>query len=287
MSLIIRATGSIGAGSGLTPLWRELYGFPANDDLKALYLFEDGAVDSTPTSILDSSGNGADAVLLTGAQIKKTAEGVKTGDTLDEGWFAKTPVPTGSFSMVGVTRNRTPLPTANGIPMIWGSSGNWSAGAAAMTEGNTLNIGTRGLLSLNHFSASGGLSVPEIGVLNYDTASTGWGDVSPSIRKVVQGTGVKDQWQAFALSLDAATGTVILRGFGQTVTFTDLAAATAYLAGTNHWVIGFGKYTTALNAIIGDVGLFAIYDTARDVAALDVLIAAAKARMALRGVTAL
>lgn len=287
MSLVIRAPGSVGAGSALPPLTRLLYGFPANDDLQALYLLEDGAVDSIPTSIVDSSGKGNHAVLLTGAQIVKTAEGVKTGDVLDEGWFAKTPIPTGSFSMVGVTRNRIPLPTANGTPIVWGSSGNWSGGAVAMSEGNTLNIGTRGLLSLNHFSASGGLSVPEIGVLNYDTASTGWGDVSPSIRKVVTGTGAKDQWHAFALSLDATTGTVVLRGFGQTVTFTDLAAATAYLAGTNYWVVGFGKYTTALNATRGETGLFAIYNTARDVAGLDVLIAAAQARMALRGVSAL
>lgn len=258
-------------------------GFPLAN-LRALYLFEDGAVGSTPTQALDSSGNGRNAALTAGSSISRIAEGVKSGDALNNGFLFNAPVAyNASFSVVGVIRSRTPLSTSGSFPVLHGISAAYPTGAGGGYPGQAItNFGT---LAVNHDNTSPN-DLVNIAPYNLKAGGgtspwTGSSVVRPNTPSVAPRT----TWQAWAMSVDVVTGMVILRSNGGTVSFTSLSDLQAFVAQGGNHAFGYARYMS-VNNIMGDMGLFGIYAGAKDAAGLDVLIASAKARMAMRGVAA-
>ena len=258
-------------------------GFPVTN-LQALYLFEDGAVGSSPTTALDSSGNDNTATLVSGSSITRIAGGVKTGDSLNNGFLFDTPVAySGSFTIVGVVRARAPTSTSGSFPTIHGASGsNTASGVGGLIGQN--NTGTRGRLLLNQDSST---AVDSVNMSLYQTktdGTTAW-DGSGSIRPQPPAVSPRQTWVAYALSVNASTGELILRSNGNTLTFTALSDLTTFITGAGFHTFGYGRFGTS-NVTMGDVGLFGIYSGASDVATLNSLIDCAKSRMTLRGITA-
>ena len=337
-------------------------GFPKRN-MRGLYLMEDGAVGSTPTILTDSSGNGAHAPVLPGADIQKTEQGVTSAHTgaiftgsiigsvltvtsvnfggievgkallgpgvtnnpliqsqtsgtpggegvyqlsaasadrpsqllqlRNNGFYAKPPILYDrSYSLVMVVRNHVPAPAAGPgrYPNLHLPAGTASAGASSMNEAfGEAAFSTAGVLLLNQ-DTTVSTDVAEIGVLNRKTnvSGTGWGPEPTQVRRPLSVVGhPRKSWLAFASSAGLATGTVIARLAGVTRTVVDLPQLTEFVnavKATQH-LFGFGRYAGA-NCYPGDVGLFGLWDGAKSEGELDSLIGAAKARMALRGVTA-
>ena len=241
-------------------------------------------INTAPTQAIDSSGNGRTASLLTGSSVTRIAEGVKTGDALGNGFLFDAPVDyTGSCTVVGVIRNRVPVSTASSYPVIhtksnyYGSSG---LGAGFLQATVTAN----GALFVNN-DATGANDNSTISLLNMKASAGGAWTGASSTRPGGSVVAPRASWEAFALSINAVTGELILRAGGGTLTFTSQADLATFLSPAGHHLFGYGRYSNS-NTTLGDMGLFGIYAGVKDVAAQDVLIASAKARMALRGVVA-
>lgn len=118
--------------------------------------------------------------------------------------------------------------------------------------------------------------------------STAWSG-APSNRAATTSVSPRQTWTAWALSVDAATGVITLSANGSTVSFTTPtgggSALATWLAGAGNHAFGRARFVTSTTAL-GDLGLMAIYSGASTTARLATMIAAAKARMALRGVSA-
>ncbi|QSR17476.1 hypothetical protein [Novosphingobium sp. KA1] len=240
-------------------------------------------INTAPTQAIDSSGNGRTASLVTGSTVTRIAEGVKTGDALGNGFFFDAPIDyTGSCSVVGVIRNRVPLSTASSYPVIHSKTNYY--GSAGVGAGFVQAVVTaNGALFVNNDS-TGATDLSNISLLNTKAAGGAWTGASSS-RPGGANVAPRATWEAFALSVNADTGELILRANGATMTFTSPADLTAFLGPAGHHLFGYGRYSVP-NTTLGDMGLFGIYAGAKDVAALDTLIASAKARMLLRGVVA-
>jgi len=361
MSISFVIPGADFSGLGNPKVETNIVGMPTRN-LKGLYLFEDGAVGSTPTQATDSSGLGNHAPFLTGSNVRKTATGVTsaftgayfqgsitngvlTVDTLiagtietgkkllgsgvtgnptvgallsgpggagstyqlnvnltmasqlfyldNPGFYAKTPMLyDGSFSVVGITRSSVPNSYGN-YPTLHLAAADSSGGGVAMTESFGASLtATAGNLSINNDSTSAGATNLEIGLLNRKTnnANVQWTGANSIRAAKSTSSQPKNSWVAWGLSLNAVTGEVLWRslsGFTGATTITDLDQVTSWLNGVkaNKHLFGFGKYLSG-HPMLGDMGFFAHYSAAKTLTELDTVIAAAKARVALRGVTA-
>ena len=270
------------SGSLLPAVSFSVAGFPLTN-LQAIYLFEDGAVGSNPTSALDSSGNGNHAVAVTGSSITRIAGGIESGSSLNNGFLFQTPVAyAGSYTIFGVTRNRVPNPTSGSFPVIHTASGSYPGSGLGAAVGEN-HLGTRGAFLLNNDGAAS-TNDTTLGVFNKNTSGVKWAGTT-FVRVTTPNLAPRQTWNAFALSVNAVTGEVILRSNGGTVTFTSLSELTTYFAGAGFHAFGYSRYVNS-NITMGDMGLFGIYSGTSSIATLDALITAAKSRMAIRGISA-
>ena len=129
----------------------------------------------------------------------------------------------------------------------------------------------------------------EIGIFassNIDGVNTSWGAESRTFRS--DAAYDKDAWLAWAMRVDAGGGTVLLRALGGDATVDNPTRVAAWLgaqAGKRH-MFGISRYATKAGVFEGDMGLFAIYDRALSSAEINACLAAARTRMAARGITA-
>lgn len=280
MTFAITVPGTNAAAVGLPALSPRIAGFPSAS-LYGLWLNEDGTVGTTPTSILDSSGNGHNGSMFTSPQVTKSAEGYATGASVgflfDTGYAASA-----DFTVVGVERNRLGGSAGvNANPVLLTSTGSCASNATTGSVGNT-GSSTRGILAVNHDSVSADSGVTagaEIGLFNQIAGSSaGW--AGGSSRRVCRNTSAaKASWLAWALSVNHTTGAVIFKSQGQTYTLNASSDLAAWTSGAGNVVLGMSHYLLA-TLCTGDVGLNALYSYAATEAQMDVLIAAAKARMA-------
>lgn len=245
---------------------------------------------TTPAVVRDSSGLANHATIATGSTFKRIAEGIEVGAALNQGFLAKTPLDvTNEFTFLIVDRLRVPGGTSGAFPVAYVASNSCSGGAVAVSE----NVGrhqenTRGRFVLNYEGNAGALTVNS---QVYNTTKTSpypnWAGNSIANCRILNPVASRDVWFARAFSFNAITGAVTHRMNGQTATIADATSAAEWLASAGKHCFGHCHYDVSSNTALGDVGLAAFYNTAKSVADIDVLIAAAKARMALRGVTVL
>jgi hypothetical protein len=273
MTMRIRIKGADFSGLGLPKFHKLRYGFPV-ESLSALYLLEDGTLDASVSTALDYSGNGRDAPLITGsAAIAKKSYGVGTvDDDVGRGFLFKTPVTMGasSFSVVTAHRYKGAL-GANHFPVVHQAS-------TAMSSEDLANSNGGAPVAMTLDCAASGAA---IGHQLYGPAQFNGSGYTKSFSVPAAD---RFQWACAAWSFDKDTGKFIYRSGGsggETIDLTHVGAAV--IASTGKHCFGMAAFI-ALNDCDGDLGLAALYSSAKDAADLDALIDAAKARMLLRGV---
>jgi hypothetical protein len=292
MSLIIQIPDLDDSASQLGAIVETVLGFPVSG-LQGLYLFEDGTVGSayagTGGAATDSSGNGAHAPMLSSSVVNRVTEGVATGASGAQPFAFRTPFAIGgSFSLVLATRNRLAAGTAQSFPTPWLTTINASGGGQAITESFTnANVNTRGFAFINHDSASNvapSNGHAEIGMQNRNVGNTASWAAAPSGRPafIDPGSSPKATFTCLAMSMNAATGAIILRFNGTTITWTSLSDLTAWLGDDTAKHLFGMMIGQNLGQVNGDLGAAAFYSVAKSAADLDTLIMATKTRLALR-----
>lgn len=300
MSILITVPGADFSAIGNPRVNKLLFGFPV-DNLEALHFFESGNTgDVYAGPAIDQSGKGNNAPLIAGSTALKTAGGVgnvaDSNGVANNGFAVLSPVPiTDRFTVFGVSRNLYPAAAMIGTFLVpWSSSGNY-ANAGAPTFGTSAggaNVATDGRLHINQVNQANG-SADNAEIAMYDTianASTRWG--GGSVRPAVATSGTpKASWIAWALSFDKAVGPTF-RSLGQTITDASPADATAWAngqigRGAKH-VFGAVNYLGDSDGVKGEMALAGVYkNVSKSVSELDAIIAAMKARLALRNLTVL
>lgn len=276
MPLQIIIPGADFSGLGLPKFQRQVAGFPL-DDLRALYLFEDGANGDDITTVADVSGNGNDAVLMTGSAVpKKSAYGVGTSAP-GVGFLFRSPINWGqSFSAVVAVRSLAAVAAAT-FPGVHQSSQAVTGSSLANANNQTL-IGAA--LNLKMDTAVAALT-PQI-----YASPTGWSSPASAIKSVSAPAGNRNSWALVAWSFNLATGVVRLRSSaGTEVSATEpTVAGIMAAANTGFHCFGMAKFQSQTTHY-GDLALAGLYDVAKDSAGLEDLIVAARTRLAGRGIT--
>jgi hypothetical protein len=198
----------------------------------------------------------------------------------NRGFYAKAPFLLGTGSFVLVLQDLLP-PVSTKQTMYLGASANCALNGVNNTTEKlgSENIGTRGMLRFYRTSST----LTRISEQSIKTDSaTAW-SAAPNVRNI-DSAAPNGRWACAAGSIDATTGTVIMRFAGQTVTFTDITAMTTWLGvADSHWCFGMAAYGNAFAdaGALGNMAMAAFYSDARSAAGLDALISQAKIKLSV------
>lgn len=301
MGMKIVVPGANFSASGNPAVIQLIEGLPAAD-LAALYLFEDGTVDTAYSGLVeDVSGNGRHAPLITSSSARRTAQGFATAadnTTRNRGFGIDTGINVSDkFTVFGVSRNRLPADAAytGQYVMPWAVSRNFTNAASpnlaqSTLEGNINGAGIGGVLHINQFNSGTSVDYAELASLSWQANPNGSLAWAGSVRPFVSNTGQpKSSWIAWALSFDKDVGyTFRTMGGGHSVASATHAGVFAAAHGANTSKHLFGAMGFQNSQINGEMALAGIYDgAAKSAAEMDVLIAAMKVRLADRIATIL
>lgn len=281
MSMQIKIKNADFSGLGLPKFKRLKAGFQS-DNLAALYLFEDGANGDILTIATDSSGNGRHASLVTGsvAPVKAVAGAHKAGS--DGSFLYSIPgVAFGAqFSGVVVAKTNLTPGTANQYPGLWKPSSDVTGGSLANTQntGEAVNIG-----AIGSDNSPGTGNVAWYHPSGYMKPS---GALVGNARYPLNYAGAtQDDWMAFAFSYSPTTDTYVLANSSTFAVIVNAVASEVTKAKSGTHTFGMGRWSGVTN-MPGEFGLFGLWSAAFEGAVLQELVAQAKQRMLLRGISA-
>ncbi len=273
MALITSIPGADFSGSGLPKFERLVSGFPVTN-LRGLYLFEDGANGSTITTAVDSSGLGNHAALASGgAGGTKSAEGLVGTNSANPPVFSAPGISLGqAFTAVMVAKTDMPADVpGTGFPWWWRPSSDIGAGLGdSQLGGEKIDMNRSGTGPLN---------------VGWFQAAT-WASSGGSRISMVHASEAKTSWFAAAFSFSPSANRYRMAFAGMTLEEVDATLGAASAAKTGSHLFGVGRWGASTNEHPGKMALFAIYSGAKSLTDMAALVTAAKARAALRGISA-
>lgn len=280
MPLTIKIPGANFAGSGLPKFERTIAGFPLSN-IKGLYLFEDGALNGAYSSALDSSGMGNNAPLAAGAAAGvRGAQGLASTSLVNPAVFNAPGLSLGqAFSAVLVGKSDMSTNVTGAYPWWWRPSPDITTGV----DSNQTNGTNREAINFDASTTNNDASVGWVHGLGYMDGTT-----AGLTRRDLSATGAPrfTSWFAVAFSFNPAANRYRLTFAGQSFETVNSIPGAASAGKTGTHLFGVGRWGVNTNNQPGKIGLFGLYSGEKSIADLNALVAAAKARMTLRGVTA-
>lgn len=272
MSLLIKVRGANFSALNLPKLEQTVLGFPA-DNLKGLYLLEDGTKDTVyDGAFVDSSGNGNHAfVRNTWTPPLKRASGIETNS--ENGMIIETPIPGNtSFSWVMVGKhnmeiNPVETPTWR-FPTFAGQTDDLSYNMESDSKNEKgLFINT----DLQHTTVS---------------SRSNWGTYSgiSTMSRVLIPETEAEHLSVFGVTFNVTTGTVTLfDSSGRETSRTDALVGATMKTLTGNVAFGCWKHKSGV-PVAGEMHLFAHYDRPLSRESMMKAMQAAKERVESRGV---
>lgn len=271
MSVKITIPGADFSSSGLPKFEKTIAGFPVNN-LKGLYLFEDGINGDSIASAVDSSGLGNHASLATGGSSGvKGASGLVGTNFANPAVFSAPGLDLGqAFTVVVAAKVDADV---DSYPWFWRASSDIGSGLGnTQANGEAINIDcSNSSLRAQYYNFAGYM---DNGVTSSNTSIS-----------LIKAGAVPTDWFAAAFSFNPAQNRFRFYALDQYSERVSATPAAASAAKTGTHLFGVGRWGNSSIAQTGKLGLFGLYSGEKTQNELAALISKARTRMLARGIT--